>query len=182
MIKKYVSLAGLVGLAVVVIFGAGSVFASSPSCPTPSGNTEVGETTAALVGEVTNFGGDSSVQAWFQYGTNQSYFTDTAHQTLYGVNSFCQVISGLTSNQTYSYRAVAQNSAGTSYGTIYTFTTQSLPITVNLLVNGYQGPITLNGQSTVTLSWTSTNAVNCQASGDPLWTGTKATYGSATLS
>ena len=48
--------------------------------------------------------------------------------------------------------------------------------TVDLQVNGGNGPVAVTSGSTVDLSWTSTNAVSCTASG--VWSGAKAVSGS----
>ena len=49
----------------------------------------------------------------------------------------------------------------------------------DLKANNSDGPITLNYRDYVNLSWTSTNAISCQASGD--WSGSKSTSGSETI-
>lgn len=54
-----------------------------------------------------------------------------------------------------------------------------VPSSVDIKANGSNGPITLNYQEYVNLSWTSQNAVSCEASGD--WSGSKATSGSQTI-
>lgn len=51
--------------------------------------------------------------------------------------------------------------------------------TVDLKINGGNGPITVSQGSTLSLSWTSTNATSCTASG--LWTGTKVINGSLSV-
>ncbi len=48
--------------------------------------------------------------------------------------------------------------------------------TVDIKANGSDGPITIDYNTSATLTWTSTNATSCTASGD--WSGSKATYGS----
>jgi len=152
------------------------VTAASP-CPD---NTEVGETQATLVGEVTEDGGDPNLEVWFQYGKS-SYSIGSAFESTHtyrtGLGSFCAVITGLDSCTTYYYRAVAKNSAGTSYGETKSFTTVCVPdVTVDLKANGSNGPINLKYGDSVTLSWTSKNASFCEASGD--WSGTKQVSGS----
>lgn len=47
---------------------------------------------------------------------------------------------------------------------------------VDLKANNSDGPITLNFNSSANLSWSSNNAVSCQASGD--WSGSKGIFGS----
>ncbi|MDP2926816.1 MAG: hypothetical protein Q8N65_01620 [bacterium] len=61
-------------------------------------------------------------------------------------------------------------------GTIAIFVqSQSLP-TVDIKANGSDGPVTIAYNTAATLSWASTNATACTASGD--WAGAKATSGS----
>lgn len=165
-------------IAIFVLASMFSAIGASADCPV---NTTVSGSTANLVGEVTNTGGDTtSLQGWFQYGTVSSQLgTETIHQYLYSATPFCTYVYNLNACTTYYYRAVAQNSAGTTYGDTLSFQTQCLPVTVDLKVNGSDGPVTLNGQSQVTLSWTSQNAGTCYASGD--WSGSKAISGSETM-
>jgi len=152
-------------------------FAIAQSCPQ---NTQVGENTATLVGEVTDDGGDPNLEVWFQYGLSSNYGYETPHQSKYGTGLFCANISGLSPNTTYHYRAVARNSGGISYGQDYTFTTKSVAIpTVDLKANNSDGPITLKYKDYVTLSWNSSNAISCTASGD--WSGSKYTSGSESI-
>ena len=159
--------------ATMLAFGGGAL----ATCPA---NTTVSGSTANLVGQVTDDGGDSNLTVWFQYGTTQSLGTETSHQSQYGIGSFCTNIYNLNPCQTYYYRAVAQNSVGTAYGDpVQSFATQCLPVTVDLKANNSNGPITVNAKTSITLSWTSTNGASCQASGD--WSGSKATQGSETI-
>jgi hypothetical protein len=148
--------------------------ALAQSCPE---NTVVGETTATLVGEITDDGGDPNLTVWFQYGKTNFYGLETSRQSKYGTGRFCIEVENLSPCTLYHFRAVAQNSAGTSYGEDKTFTTICGP-TVDLKANGSNGPITLYYQDYVTLSWTSRNAVSCTASED--WSGSKPTSGSET--
>ncbi|MDP3792784.1 MAG: hypothetical protein Q8Q89_03580 [bacterium] len=63
---------------------------------------------------------------WFEFGVDQSLGQKTTVQSLGSVNSWQLVtgnLFGLESNRTYSYRVVAQNSQGTSFGGIRNFTT-----------------------------------------------------------
>lgn len=146
------------------------------SCPS---NTEVGETQATLVGEVTNDGGDPNLEVWFQYGRTTSYGSETSHQSKYGTGLFCATVYNLEPCTTYHYRAIARNSAGTSYGENKTLTTRCAPVSVDIKANGSDGPVNLHYLDNVTLSWTSQNAATCEASGD--WSGSKSTSGTQTI-
>jgi len=153
------------------LFGASGVLAVCPN------NTTVTGTTANLVGQVTDDGGDPNLTVWFQYGTTPSFGSETPQQSQNGIGSFCANVSNLIPGNTYSYRAVVRNSAATSFGNIQSFFIQPLPVTVNLTVNNSDVPAPVNGRSAVVLTWTSTNAASCQASGD--WTTAQAAQGSA---
>ncbi len=174
---KTKSLIFLVGFLALGLMSAGLVnidSAHSQSCPP---NTEVGETMATLVGEVTDYGGDPNLEVWFQWGKTMSYGFETQRQSKYGLGLFCATIHSLEPNTTYHYRAVARNSAGTSYGENRTFTTRATAARVDLKANGSDGPIYLNYRDIVTLSWSvqGTGYQVCQASGD--WHGSKSTLG-----
>ena len=164
-----------------ILFGIGLALVAfitlaQASCPA---NTTVGETHAVLVGEVTNDGGDPNLQAWFQYGKTTSYGLQTPQSSKNGIGNFCATIQNLDPCTTYNFRAVAKNSAGTVYGGNQNFTTQCLPVSVNIKANNSNGPITVSYNSNVNLNWTSQNAVSCQASGD--WSGSKSVSGSQTI-
>ena len=63
---------------------------------------------------------------WFQWGTSTSYGSETTHQTMSSSGSFSQIVNLYSSNTTYHYRAVAQNSNGNLvYGNDMTFTAGS---------------------------------------------------------
>ena len=67
-----------------------------------------------------------STTAWFEYGTfSGSYASTSSTQSASGTNAttISINISGLSSGTTYFYRIVAQNSAGTSYGSEKSFKT-----------------------------------------------------------
>ena len=152
-----------------------SFILAQTGCPS---NTTVGETQATLVGEVTDDGGDPDLEVWFQYGKTTSYGSETSRSSKYGTGLFCTTVYNLTPCTKYNYRAVAKNSANTSYGENKTLTT-NCPISADLKANSSDGPITVSYKSNVTLSWTSENASYCQASDD--WSGTKATSDSQTI-
>ena len=162
-----------------IILGAGflltSFISAQSGCPA---NTTVGETEATLVGDVTDDGGDPDLEVWFQYGETTNYGLTTDPVSQQGTGVFCATVYNLTPCTFYNYRAVAKNSANTSYGENKTFTTKCL-VSTDLKANNSNGPITVSYKSNVVLSWTSENASYCEASGD--WSGTKATLGSQTI-
>ncbi len=151
-------------------------FALSQTCPQ---NSQAGETQAILVGEITDDGGDPNLEVWFQYGMATSYGYESSHSSKSGVGIFCADVYNLHPCTLYHYRAVARNSADTSYGNDQSFTTKCLPVSVDIKANNSDGPVTLYYKDYVTLSWTSQNAASCLASGD--WSGSKSTSGSQTI-
>src|SRR4030042_1921717 len=150
------------------------------SAQAPPSNTTVSGTNVTFVGQVTNLGGDSTNNVWFEYGTTLSYGQTTQHQTVSQTGLYCITVSGFSPCTTYHYRAVAQNSAGTSYGENKSFTTTCAGVSVDLDVNGQENFVTIPTGSSATLSWTSTNASYCTASG--AWSGTKSISGSESIS
>jgi len=95
--------------------------ASVPSVTTNSASS-VSQNSATLNGYVTPNGANTN--AWFEWGTS-AYYGNTTTSINYGTNatSYNNTITGLTVNTTYYYRAVAQNSQGTVYGSSLSFTT-----------------------------------------------------------
>ncbi len=178
MTKKLIIIS-VISLAIFAVAGFAffnhSVLAQE-SCPA---NTIPGETQATLVGEIMDDGGDPNLEVWFQYGKTSVYGYQTAHQSKYGTGLFCATVYNLEPCTTYYYRAVAKNSAGTSYGDSKSFTTTCSPVLVDIKANGSDGPVTLKYKDYVNLSWTSQNAVSCTASGD--WVGSKSISGSQTI-
>ena len=149
----------------------------SPSVNTHSA-TNITASSATLNGYVDPHGNTS--QAWFEWGTTSSLGQSTSKISFSSASQYNRGLTGLSSNTTYYFRAVAENSFGKNVGDIRNFTTGSLPSpTVDLKANNSNGPITVSYNSNVNLAWTSQNAASCQASGD--WTGSKSISGSQTI-
>jgi pimeloyl-ACP methyl ester carboxylesterase len=90
--------------------------------------TSVAQTSATLNGTIIPNG--LSTSGWFEWGKTTSYENTTSSDSLgSGSNStpISKSISGLSSNTTYHFRAVGQNSLGPAYGADVTFTTTSTP-------------------------------------------------------
>ncbi len=97
--------------------------------------TNVYSNSATLNGNILNPIYNSTVYAWFQWGTTASYGNETSRQTVTSGN-FSQNISYLASNTAYHFRAVAQSSSGYMvYGNDMTFYTTG---------SGYTGTLSAN--------------------------------------
>ena len=97
---------------------------SIPSVTTNAANS-VSQNSATLNGSVNP--NNSATTIWFEWGTSQSLGNTTGNQLVGSPNYTTSVygsLSNLAQNTTYYYRVVAQNSYGTTYGNILSFTTQ----------------------------------------------------------
>lgn len=109
--------------------------------------TDMTSDSATLNGTVNAYGMETTV--WFEYGTNKgSYGNTSSTQTVSGTGdtTVSASINGLTSETTYYYRIVAQNSAGTVYGTENTFTLISV---TPKIAAGYAQTLGLKSDGTV---------------------------------
>jgi len=88
--------------------------------------TSITDTTAILHGRFTNVAGYATT-FWFEYGTTMSYGNATTKTTYTAIwaDTISANISGLSSNTTYHYRLVTQNSGSIYSGNDITFTTSS---------------------------------------------------------
>ena len=82
-----------------------------------------GCTSATLNGNVITNGEPTMV--WFDWGPSGSLSFSTPSQTVYSDTTFSKLITGLTENSNYSFRAMAQNNNGTSIGQTINFKTSS---------------------------------------------------------
>ncbi|PIR68386.1 hypothetical protein COU49_01565 [Candidatus Nomurabacteria bacterium CG10_big_fil_rev_8_21_14_0_10_35_16] len=76
---------------------------------------------ATLTGTVTPNG--TATQAWFEWGTSTSFGYTTPKQTFSVTSSYSQVLSPLTENTTFYFRAMAENQYGIATGSTKTFQT-----------------------------------------------------------
>ncbi len=125
---RYVRIIGIaVLLAMTVLFsfffGAIDAHASqSPSVNTHSA-TNIDSSSAVINGYFDPH--SSYTQGWFEWGTTSSLGNSTAKTGGSIERQFNRTISGLSSNSTYYFRAVAENAHGKEYGQIRSFTTGS---------------------------------------------------------
>jgi len=77
--------------------------------------TSVEKTTATLNGTLDDDGREAC-NCGFEWGETTAYGTTTTTQSKTSGETFSQGISGLTPGKHYHFRAIATNSAGTSYG------------------------------------------------------------------
>ncbi len=106
--------------------------ATGPLAPTATtlSASQVTASSATLSGYVNPSGADT--HAWFLYGASSTLngATQTTSQDLGSAAAMDAVnaaISGLNASTTYYFQAVAQNSVGTTNGTIQSFTTAAAP-------------------------------------------------------
>lgn len=98
--------------------------------------------------------------------------TQVLSQTSYTATDICNYPS--PGNYTATVRVDRENLS--FQGTLAILVQSQAAPTVDLKINGSDGTITVAYNTAATLSWTSTNATSCTASGD--WSGTKAISGS----
>ncbi len=141
--------------AVGTSYGSLNYFTTTASAATPTVATysasDISGNSATLNGYIDSIGGYSITQYGFYYGTTSS----CTSQAIVGYsadagNSFTLDLSSLSEYTMYYYKAYATNAAGTSYGSVYSFTTDSASTptvtTLTPLVN--QGYTTLYGYVT----------------------------------
>jgi len=103
--------------------------------------------------------------AWFEYSKDPALASNviaTVHQSMgsgtVNIDNVTQAITGLDPGATYSYRVVANNSEGTTQGTIYTFSTLPLPTATTIdagtiLTTGANLNATVNPNGRATYAW-----------------------------
>jgi hypothetical protein len=133
------------------------------------------QSTSATLNGFYNGNNGGTVTTWFQYANNSSFIGATNTPDISQTNnsgSFSANISGLSQNTTYYFRAIGQNSGGTTLGQpVLSFTTGE--------ENGGGDPIdectidyfnasdnTIDEGDDATLSWTTSNCDTVYLSGD----------------
>ncbi|MCX6245990.1 MAG: T9SS type A sorting domain-containing protein, partial [Bacteroidetes bacterium] len=101
----------------------------TPPTVTTTAVSSITQTAAASGGNVTSDGGATVTARGVCWGTVCAPVITGNHTSDgTGSGSFVSSITGLTTGTTYYVRAYATNSAGTSYGNEFSFTTLTLPI------------------------------------------------------
>lgn len=96
-----------------------------PPTVTTSAATGVQPGQYTLNGNLSDMGGDSSCDVWFQYGPTPSYGYSTAHVAQGAPGAFEATQYEIHDKATVYFRACASNAAGTSYGSQMTLQTIS---------------------------------------------------------
>ncbi|GAI45628.1 unnamed protein product, partial [marine sediment metagenome] len=95
-----------------------------PTAPTvvTAAASSLRTTSATLNGTLNDLGSALEVTVSFEWGTTTAYGNETTAQAMTDTGSFTVSLTGLSSNTTYHFRAVAVGD-GTSYGDDISFTT-----------------------------------------------------------
>ena len=103
--------------------------AVAPTVTTNATPDTIGITTATLRGTITDTGNDNPTARGFNYGTSNSYGSQSSADTgSFGTGDFTETISGLVCATTYHYQAFATNNEATATGSDATFTTSPCPV------------------------------------------------------
>jgi hypothetical protein len=141
------------GAAIGVIYSQDMTFATTPVPPSIDivSIESVQSTSATLNGDLGSLGTSSSVEVYFEYGPTTSYGNATEPQTMTDVGSFSATITGLSSNTSYHFRAVADGgAAGITYSGDRIFNTTPVTVFVEVLQASpvQANSATLNGNLT----------------------------------
>ena len=116
-----------------------------------SNATNVASSQATLNGNITNTGGNNADKRGFEWGTSPgSYSGSWTESGSFGAGAFSHNITGLNPNTNYYFRAKAHNSAGWSYGSEISFTTNQSPV-----IDSFSASPT-SGEAPLTVTFTCT--------------------------
>ena len=144
----------LVGLDSIAVFGKVTGVTADPPTISTTAVTEISTTFATTGGNVSSDGGAAVTERGIVFSTTSSTPTiaDTKVQTGTGSGIFTTQLSGLNAGTIYYARAYATNTAGTSYGSVLTFTTMAaltVPVVTTTIVSSVLA-ITANSGGNVT--------------------------------
>ncbi len=123
LLKKTIFSASVVLATAAVLMPVPLFAAGVPNVITESA-TNVSQNSATVNGQVNP--NEAATSYWFEWGTGTSLGNTTAAQSVGSASYQIPVsagIAGLQTQTTYYFRTVAQNQYGTSYGTIFSFST-----------------------------------------------------------
>lgn len=156
---------------------AGSVLAATSLTAEISANPMTGTAPlngVDLIARVT--GGDAAGPITYRFDCTSDGFwdrTETSNNTSFTAVGLCNYSSA--GNYIASVRIDRENLSFEGKVAIIATSTTTVP-TVDLKINGFDGTISLDSGAIATLSWTSSNATSCSASGN--WSGSKGLSGS----
>ena len=110
--------------------------------------SNIGIESAVLEGKLTHMGGAATCEVFFRYGTDKDNLDmETPHEEMTSTGDFNYEITGLSSCQTYYYRAIAKNDADTWDSIFILQVTPGLPIVATYLPNDVtQNSATFRGE------------------------------------
>ncbi len=132
-----------------------AIFDSSATTP-PSVETvaasDIGETQATLNGNLSEMGTATRVNVSFEWGSCSTCLGNvTPEQSLTSPATFWKILTTLSSDTTYYFRAKAVGN-GTSYGSVLSFTTLSVPVAPTVVTDAAtdigENSVRLNGNLT----------------------------------
>lgn len=146
----------------------GTTVVTAPTVETNAASA-IQESSATLNGAVTDDGGASTTSRRFVWGTTSACSDGYVTASTVSGSSFSAVLSGLTPEKRYYFKAMAQNSAGWGSGQVRYFTTAAAPDSTQVIID--------NGQSgtSYTGSWGISDGPNPYGS-NSLWARDGATY------
>ena len=124
----------LVGIDSIAVFGKVTGVTADPPTITTTAITSISTTFVSTGGTISSDGGAAVTDRGMVYSTTNTTPTiaNSKVQTGTGSGSFTTQLTGLTAGTTYYACAYAINSAGTTYGSVVTFTTMAV-LTVPVL-------------------------------------------------
>jgi len=127
--------------------------------------TEISATKAKLNGTLSNLGAASAAKVWFEYKkanedwpTNHERYGERTITSPGTSFSYPFPLEALSPSTTYHFRAVAENTHGTSYGKVLSFTTTARPeFNFTLTIDPNNGLVAPGGSSQTTITVTMDN-------------------------